>query len=150
MFISWQVRRASQERKAVLRVDYIMPALQPAIGNQSPAGPEIVPSFREQVRTQKIATPRGWEEQLRLDARPFTATYIGPPPRPNTLALDNFQTERVRWRNLVSHHDGGVDSPRPSGTSLSEPTVQSMILMLRQMQEMEDSIVAQQVAVTRG
>ena len=133
-----------------MRVDYIMPSLQPAIGNQSPADLEIVPAIREQARAPQTTLPCGWEEQLRLDARPFTATYIGPPPRPSTLALDYFQTERIRWRNLVSNHGGGFDSSRGSAAYRSEPAVQTLMLMLQQMQEMEDSIIAQQVAVTRG
>lgn len=133
-----------------MRVDYIVPALQPAVTNESQAKQELIPSFKEQTRLPGAPPPRGWEQQLRLDARPFTATYIGPPPRPNSLTLDNFQSERTRWRNLVSTHDPGVDFSRGSATFSSQPLVQNMLLMLRQMQEMEDSIVAQQVAVTRG
>jgi len=137
-----------------VRVDYVLPAIQLAIGNESPASPEIVPSFREQVHQQvsleRTSMPRGWEQQLRLDARPFTATYIGPPPRPQTLALDNSQTERIRWRNLVSTHGADMDSYSGPTSYRSEAAIQTMIEMLRQMQAMEDSIVAKQVAVTRG
>jgi len=133
-----------------VRVDYILPALEPAITNEGPESRDMVPSFRERVHLARPSLPQGWEQQLRLDARPFTATYIGPPPRPHTLALDNFQTERIRWRNLVSSHGAGVDSSHSSITPPSQPAVQAMIEMLRQMQAMEDSIVALQVAITRG
>jgi hypothetical protein len=42
------------------------------------------------------------------------------------------------------------DSPDISATLTSTPAVATMIDMLRQSQQMEDSIVAQQVAITRG
>jgi len=136
-----------------VRVDYILPALQPAIANESSETPEMVPAFRDHVRSPRAAPaplPGGWEQQFRLDARPFTATYIGPPPRPHSLSLDNFHTERARWRNLVSRHGDINDSPTISATFTSTPAVATMIDMLRQTQQMEDSIVAQQVAITRG
>ena len=133
-----------------MKVDYVLPAFQPGVANDLPDSRGIVPSFREQVRLSRVPMARGWEQQLRLDARPFTATYIGPPPRPHTLALDNLQTERTRWRSLVSRHSEIEDAPHRSETCTSTPAVRTMIEMLRQMQLMEDSIVAQQVAVTRG
>jgi hypothetical protein len=127
-----------------------MPALQPAVTNDLPETPAIVPSFREQVRTPGSMLPPGWEQQLRLDQRPFTATYIGPPPRPNTLALENSQTERARWRNLVSRHSLHSDTTHYRLNDTGHIAVEDMLEMLQQMQRMEDAIVAQQVAITRG
>lgn len=133
-----------------MRVNYILPALQPAISNEAPASTEVVPSFREHVVMGPIPLQGGWEQQFRLDARPFTASYIGPPPRPHSLCLDSFQTQRARWHNLVSRYGAMADSISTPAGYIDKPAIRIMIDMLRQMQQIEDSIVAQQGAISRG
>ncbi len=132
-----------------MRVDYTLPAIQPGALPELPAGPEAAPTFREHLRTAAPQVPVGWEQQLGLDARPFTGTYIGPPPRPHTLQLFDAATERSRWRSMLWRH-----SRTPEGTDFipagSRQAVHTMLEMLLQMQQMEDSIVSLQVAVTRG
>jgi len=140
-----------------MRVDYTLPALQPTISPDVSEGlPEIqgtpletaLPSFRDRLRGTNVPVPGAWERQLRLDARPFTASYIGPPPRPRTLETSDAETERVRWRNILWRHGAPPDSTAGSGPN--QRPVNNMMNMLMQMQEMEDSIVAQSVALTRG
>jgi len=132
-----------------MRVDYTLPAMQPGTLPDMPA-PEAAPSFRDQLRSPAVQLPGGWEQQLRLDARPFTGTYIGPPPRPSTLELHDAETERSRWRNMVSRHSNEPEAAGNPGSSASRQPVQTMLDMLLNMQQMEDSIVSRSVAVTRG
>ena len=133
-----------------MRVDYISPAVQPGVSTELPENSGTAPSFREQVRLSTVPLPLSWEQQLRLDARPFTTTYIGPPPRPSTLGLDDVQTQRMCWRNIVPRHVGGSNSSQDSIVTPEERAVQTMLDMLSQIQQMEDAIVSRQVAVTRG
>ena len=133
-----------------MRVDYISPAVQPGVSTELPESSGATPSFREQVRISTVPLPLSWERQLRLDARPFTTTYIGPPPRPSTLGLDDVQTQRMCWRNIVPRHRGASSVLRDSIATPGEQAVQTMIEMLLQIQQMEDAIVSRQVAVTRG
>ena len=136
-----------------MRVDYTLPAMQ--VGTlpelpHAPAEAEEGLSFREQLRTPMVPIAVGWEQQLRLDARPFTGTYIGPPPRPNTLQLFDAETERTRWNSMLWRHSRTLDAADDLGITGSRQPVHTMLGMLLQMQEMEDSIVAQQMAATRG
>jgi hypothetical protein len=132
-----------------MRIDYTLPALEPAISpDVSAPQPETMPSFRGRLHSPSVALPSGWEEQLRLGDRPFTASYIGPPPRPRTLETSDAESERFRWRNMLWRHAAPPANEPDSGSD--HGPVGGMMNMLLQMQQMEDAIVAQSVAVTRG
>ena len=131
-----------------MRVDYTLPALQPDTIPDMPTSQETGLPFREQLRRTAGQMPPSCEQQLRLDMRPFTATYIGPPPRPAALQLGDAETERLRWHNMVTRHAAPAGAAGVDGSG-GEP-VQNMLAMLLDMQHSEDSIVAQQVALTRG
>jgi hypothetical protein len=133
-----------------MRVDYTLPALQPETLPDMPAAGEAGPSFRDQLRRVPVQLPEGWEQQLRLDTRPFTGTYIGPPPQPPTLTRSDPETERSRWRRMLSRHSQNTGAAGMSGSSNGQQSVQGMLAMLLDMQEMEDSIVSRSVGVTRG
>ena len=132
-----------------MRVDYILPAMQPGTLPELPAGVESTPSFRDQLRTPMAQLPISWEQQLRLDVRPFTGSYIGPPPRPPSLQMSDAETERSRWRSMVWRHCQSFED-HEFASSGGKQAIHTMLEMLLQMQDMEDSIVARQVAVTRG
>lgn len=139
-----------------MKVDYTLPAVQPQVSPDiSGPSPEIsspaiepAPSFRERLRSLNIPLPGAWEQQLRLDARPFTASYIGPPHRPKTLEMSDAETERSRWRNMLWRHDVPPDAVQDGGGD--QRAINNMMTMLLQMQDMEDAIVSQSVALTRG
>jgi hypothetical protein len=133
-----------------MRVDYTLPALQQGTLPELPTGQETSLSFRDQLRSPAVQLPETWEQQLRLDTRPFTATYIGPPPRPQTLQLNDAETERSRWRSMLWRHSRALEASGNTVTSTRRQPVHVMLEMLQVMQEMEDGIVAQSVAVTRG
>jgi len=130
-----------------MRVDYTLPALLPETFPDTPVTDETATSFRDQLRGLTVQLPVSWEQQLRLDARPFTGTYIGPPPRPQTLELNDAETQRSRWRSMLSRHS---QTPLAAGSSAGTQPVQGMLEMLLEMQQMEDSIVSRSVGVTRG
>jgi hypothetical protein len=133
-----------------MRVDYTLPALQPGSLPELPEGQESELSFHAQLRNLTVQLPVTWEQQLRLDVRPFSGTYIGQPPRPPTLELHDPETQRSRWRNMLWRHGPGPNEPgRESSVGRGQP-VQTMLEMLLDMQEMEDSILSQSVSVTRG
>jgi hypothetical protein len=132
-----------------MRVDYTLPALQPTTSpDVSDLQEQLAPSFRDQLRGSGPVLPARWEEQLGLGERPFTASYIGPPPRPRTLEINDAETERFRWRNMLWRHSASSSTAADDGPG--NGAVGSMMTMLLQMQAAEDSIVAQSVAVTRG
>jgi len=132
-----------------MRVDYTLPALQPESLSEPQSGQEMQPSFREQLRGLQAQLPLGWEQQLGLDARPFTSAYIGPPPQPPALTRSDPETERARWRSMLSRHESS-ETASQSGSSNGRMPVQQMLQMLVEMQQMEDSIVSRSVGVTRG
>ena len=131
-----------------MRVDYTLPALHPWT---APDAPELTEqgevSFRQLVRGEAVETPTTVDEQLGLDARPFTGTYIGPPPRPRTLEIQDAESQRQRWHGLIRRHSSSAGGTRSGGRG--QP-VHNMLDMLREMQHMEDAIVSQTVALTRG
>ena len=132
-----------------MKVEYTVPALQPEALPEMQLPTEPKWSFRDQLRHPVGQVPVSYEHDLRLDVRPFTATYIGPPPRPSALQLGDVETERWRWHNLVTRHATPAGAGGLDGSAGGE-SVQTMLEMLLDMQHMEDSIVSQQVAVTRG
>jgi len=132
-----------------MRVDYTLPALQPWT---PPDSTELTEqgelSFRQLVRGEAVEMPATMEEQLRLDARPFTGTYIGPPPQPRTLEVQDAETQRQRWHGMIRRHSASAGGATRSG-GRGQP-VHNMLEMLQEMQHMEDSIVSQTVSLTRG
>jgi hypothetical protein len=134
-----------------MRVDYTLPALQQGtLLEAEPNLPGSGPSFRDQLRGTTVHLPVSWEQQLHLDARPLSATFIGPPPRPYTLDLNDSEAERARWRNMVFRHSRSLEAGGTPVTSRSRQAVQVMLEMLVEMQHMEDSISYRNAAVTRG
>jgi hypothetical protein len=131
-----------------MRVDYTLPSLEPGKLPELPASVETGVSFQEQLRGPVTDVPVSWQRELNLDARPPDATYLEPPPRPNTLEIRDAESERTRWRSMLTKHDKLAASP-PSGSN-SHPAVRVMLDMLMDMQQTEDSIVSQNSSVTRG
>jgi hypothetical protein len=133
-----------------MRVDYTLPALQPwSPADSSEVSEEGRSSFGQVVRGGTIDLPSTLEEQLRLDARPFTGTYIGPPPPPLTLEMQDAETQRQRWHGMIRRHSESTGNVT-RGSFGRGASVQNMLEMLREMQHMEDSIVSQTVALARG
>ncbi len=134
-----------------MRVDYTLPALQLGTLQDASPTPEDAggASFRELVRGEAVQLPATVDQQLRLDARPFTATYIGPPPKPPSLEMGDATSQRSRWRSMLWRHVA-VPSPGTSVSTSGGAPVQAMLMMLQNMQDLEDLIVSQSVAVTRG
>jgi len=133
-----------------MRVDYTLPALQPETFPDMPLTGQTGASFREQLRSPTVQLPVSWEHELGLDARPFTGTYIGPPPPPQTLEVSDAETQRSRWRSMLSRHSRAAASASSLGSSAGRQPVQGMLAMLLEMQQMEDSIVSHSVGITRG
>lgn len=133
-----------------MRVDYTLPALQPANLPDVPETQEGVLSFREQLHSLTVQVPNTVEDELRLDERPFTATFIGPPPRPTTMELNDAESQRARWRSMLARHSDGLEAGAGAVTSARRQSVQVMLKMLEDMQDMEDAILAESVSVTRG
>ena len=133
-----------------MRVDYTVPALQPESLPEPTTTGEPGLSFRDQLRRPAAPVPASSEHQLRLDVPPFTAAYIGPPPRPQNLQLNDPATEHLRWHNMVQRHSRALDAGGAQANSNGAEPVRTMLEMLQGMQQMEDSIVSREVAVTRG
>jgi len=129
-----------------MRVDYTLPALQPAaLPGATGTGEALAPAFRDQLRGTSVQLPQGWEHVLRLDEHPFSASYLAPPPRPQTLTLSDAETERVRWQGLVVRHSAAqAQSAGPGAQALGR-----MLELLQEMQRMEDGLLARCVAGTR-
>jgi hypothetical protein len=133
-----------------VRVDYTLPALQPGTPAELPAGEGTELTFRDQLRGVSVELPQQWEQQMGLDARPFTGSYIGPPPRPVSLSLNDADAQRSRWREMLWRHMPMTATPGPMDSAGRGHPVQNMLDMFLEMQQMEDSIVSQSVGVTRG
>jgi hypothetical protein len=96
-------------------------------------------SFSSRLQRLKHSEAPGWKAVLRLDRSLADAGTIDPPPRPETLELNDAASERRCLRNLIN---------RDSDTSDSRVT--AMLGLLREYQTMEDSIVARYLAETQG
>ncbi len=130
-----------------MRVDYTLPALQPETLPDWAEPQPLGPSFREQLRGMAVELPQSWQQELRLDSRPFTGTYIGPPPRPATLTVQDAETERARWRSIMRRHS---NASAAVGAGSSARSVQNMLDMFLELQQIEDDIVSRNAALTRG
>jgi hypothetical protein len=134
-----------------MRVDYTLPSLQPGtLDTTAGLSTDAKPSFRSRLASKATVQSATWDQQLRLDARPFTGSYIGPPPRPNNIELKDAETERFHWRNMLSRHGQAPAASAGSTHAMGNQAVQGMLQMLLDMQHAEDAIVARNAAVTRG
>ena len=136
-------------RASDVRVDYTLSALDPGGLPELPAGQETELTFRDQLRGVSVDLPVQWEQQMGLNARPFTGTYIGPPPRPPSLELNDTDAQRSHWRQMLWRHMPSAAQSHTGSAGRGQP-VQAMLEMFLEMQDMEDSIVSQSVGVTRG
>jgi hypothetical protein len=133
-----------------MRVDYTLPALQPWAPAETPEiSAEGGSSFQDLVRGGAAELPQTVDALLRLDVRPFTGTYVGPPPRPPVLAAHDAESQRQQWYGMLHRHSGGTGMGTRTHGGRGQ-SVQNMMEMLRDMQDMEDSIVSQAVGLSRG
>jgi|SRR6516164_9865557 hypothetical protein len=132
-----------------MRVDYTLPALQPWTPAETPEiTTEGGSSFHDLVRGGPAELPPTVDALLRLDVRPYTGTYVGPPPRPPVMAHD-AESQRRQWYGMLHRHSGGAGMGTRTHGGRAQ-SLQNMLEMLREMQGMEDSIVSQAVALSRG
>ena len=133
-----------------MRVDYTLPGLDPGSLPELPPSVETGRSFSDQLRSPAVELPLNWQRELHLDARPANATNIGPPPRPPTLELGDSESERTRWRSMLSRHTRALAASDNSNADADTQAVQVMLEMLASGQQAEDAIVYQNGSVTRG
>jgi hypothetical protein len=134
-----------------MRIDYTLPALQAGTlleADQLQEGNR--PSFRDRLRGTAVHIPSGVEHVLHLDAAPLNATFIGPPPRPQSLETSDADSERVRWRNMLLSHVQSIRTPGAQLDARGAQAVQTMLGMLLQALRMEEVIASRSAAVTRG
>ena len=131
-------------------VDYTLPALEPGGLPELPAGQGTDVTFRGQLRGVSVELPAQWEQQMGLEARPFTGSYIGPPPRPVSLELNDTDAQRSRWREMLWRHVPLAATQSHTGSAGRGQPVQAMLEMFLEMQQMEDDLVSQSVGITRG
>jgi hypothetical protein len=132
-----------------MRVDYTLPSIQPENLPELPGSVETGISFRDQLRGPSTDITVGWQQQFHLDQRPPDATYLDPLPRPSTMDVRDPETQRTRWRSMLTRHDKMLASDSSLDSS-DRHAVRVMLDMLLDMQQTEDSIVSQNAAVTRG
>ncbi len=133
-----------------MRVDYTLPGLDPGSLPELPASVETGRSFSDQLRSPAVELPLNWQHELHLDARPATATNIGPPPRPPSLEMGDSASERTRWRSMLSRHNKALAAADNSNAGADTLAVSVMLDMLSGSQDAEDSIVYHNGSVTRG
>lgn len=133
-----------------MRVDYTLPALEPGTLSDVATTEEKSLTFRDQLTGVTPQAPASWEQQLRLDVRPYTATYLAPPRPPKTLDLNDAETQRSRWRGMLWRHSGSAGTTSYSAPGGEAQPVRTMLDMLLDMQQMEDAIASQSVSLTRG
>ncbi|MGA7754407.1 MAG: hypothetical protein WCB05_16345 [Candidatus Sulfotelmatobacter sp.] len=132
-----------------MRVEYSLPSLQ-LDKLPEPATPEEAAiSFREQLQGLAGEMPMDWQQEMKLDSRPPDATYLEPPACPSTMDIRDPQSERARWRTMLTRHGTSMAGANRN-SSTNRHSVQVMLDMLLDMQQAEDSIVSQSSALTRG
>jgi len=135
-----------------MRVRYTLPGLLPAPAPETTAGAPAGPSFQNRLRRLSVAIPVPWSQTLRLDRPPAGGGFIGPPPRPATLETRDAASERVRWRSLLDRHSRLFEDPAALGAAMGAAgsremaSVQRMLALLQRFRELEDAVIARQIA----
>ena len=122
-----------------MRVQYTLPGYQPAFKPLPSPDDAGAPSFQSHIRPSQWQGDIDWKRVLNVDRVPFSATSIGPPPRPMSLESQGPETERMRWNQLLSQHAGF--SPMRPGIQSSDK-VSVMMLLLVQVQSDADAVTA--------
>jgi len=133
-----------------MRVDYTLPSLEPERlpELESHETTAAVP-FRDQLRTPINPVPVNWQQEMHLDARPPDATHLDPPQRPPSMEIRDAETERKRWRSMLSRHNQTLSHAMFADPN-SKEAVRVMLEMLLDMQHAGDAIASQNAAMTRG
>jgi hypothetical protein len=124
----------------MMKVDYTLPGLQPAVTRQPHLPPSGGVSFQSRLRRLSARATVGWKQLLRLDVAPANTGHIGSPPKPASLETRDAADRRLRWRNLLDSHQAGE----------SQPAVTRMLALLGRMQETEDAMISRHVSESRG
>ena len=134
-----------------MKINYTLPSLEPEQLPELPGSPETQTAitFREQLKGPSTDLPLNWQHEMNLDARPPNASYIDPPPRPRSMEIRDAETERQRWRTMLSRQDKSLTSANFADPSQKQ-SVRVMLDMLLDMQHAGDAIAAQNAALTRG
>ena len=132
-----------------MRVDYTLPSIAPEQSPELPGSVETGITFRDQLHGPTNDVPVSWEQRMNLDARPPDATHLDPPQRPNTLEVRDAETERKRWRSMLSRHDKTLASANVADPN-GKQSVRVMLDMLLDMQHAGDAIASQNASLTRG
>ena len=117
-----------------MRVEYSLPSLQLEKLPEPTPPEEGAISFREQLHGLAGEMPMDWQQEMRVDSRPPDATYLEPPASPSTMDVRDPQSERSRWRSMLTRHGKPTAGANRKG-SADRHSVQVMLDMLLDMQQ---------------
>jgi len=130
-----------------MRVQYTLPGLipveTPAIENETGA------LFRAKLTV--AVTPRGldWQDLLRLDRLPASASAIGPPPGSDLAGSRDAAAERLRWEQMLNRQiDSLESSSEPEGAAEKgrRRAIERMLALLVRFRELEESMASRQLS----
>src|SRR5690349_15520150 len=102
----------------------MQPQVKPQAIEAAKASGPYGPSFRDRLRQFKANFQLTWRQVLGLDQVPPGPTVVGPPPRPNTLELQDPADMRLQWRRLVDRNAQQLLSTDRDATNGPSPKVQ--------------------------
>lgn len=124
-----------------MKVQYIIPGIITPQKDPTAGSTTEVSSFRSRLQ-QLIAKPsRRWKEVLQLDAPPRGIEWIASPPRPEDLVLQDSESLRQQWRDLLHRH-ASKESPFTRVDPKDRSRIQQMLSLLVRYHVMEQELAA--------
>jgi len=124
-----------------MKIQYIIPGIITPQKDPVAGSTTELSSFRSRLQ-QLIAKPfRRWKEVLQLDSPPRGIEWIAGPPRPEDLVLQDSESLRQEWRQLLHRH-----ASKGSAFTEIDPKdrskVQQMLSLLIRYHVMEQELAA--------
>jgi len=131
-----------------MKVQYIIPGSVTPQKDPVPSSTTEVSSFRSRLQ-QLIGKPsRRWKEVLQLDAPPRGIEWISSPPRPEDLALQDSESLRQHWRELLHRHALKASAFNQTD-SKDRGKIQQMLTLLIRYHVMEQELAARYLSESR-
>lgn len=131
-----------------MKIQYVIPGIATPQRDPLAASTNEVSSFRNRLQ-QLLAKPaRRWKELLQLDVPPRGIEWIAGPSRPEELTLQDPESLRQLWRELLQRHASkGAASTQTDPRNRAK--IQQMLSLLIRYHVMEQELAARYLSESR-
>jgi hypothetical protein len=132
-----------------MKVQYIIPGIITPQKDPASATTTEVLSFRSRLQQLTTKPSRRWKEVLQLDTPPHGIEWIAGPPQPDDLALQDSESLRQHWRELLQRHALKASPFAQKAAPEDRGKIQQMLALLVGYHVLEQELAARYLSESR-